>query len=223
MHCTNGIVAQLPSESNQQLPIDTAATTTTVDRTRRRSFKPIENEICKYISRKREPPKDDYSLLKLQSNDEIDFKSSCLIDFIWVVLKERGKKIPNWTGFNYLISKTQEEKVHQIAYLPAINASPTKLDTVLEILIQSKAKAENMGLRETDVVMDQAIYTKAVEVLANPLHKNLKDFIVLRMGAFHTTCIFLAIIGKRFGDAGLRDLIVEADLLGKNLLSIRVG
>ena len=127
----------------------------------RRSFKPIENEISKYVTRKREPPKDDYSFLKLQTNNETDFESSCLIDFIWIALKERGQKIPNWTGFNCLISGTQEgtqeetQEVHQIAYLPAINASPTKLDTVLEILIQSKAKAEFLGLEETDVVMDQ--------------------------------------------------------------------
>ena len=41
------------------------------------------------------------------------------------------------------------------------------------------------------------------------------------MGEFHTTCIFLAIIGKRFGDAGLRDLIVEADLLGKTVIPFK--
>lgn len=48
----------------------------------------------------------------------------------------------------------------------------------------------------------------------NPIHKDLKDFIVLRMGAFHTACTFIAVIGKRFSDAGLRDWIIEADLLG---------
>ena len=45
---------------------------------------------------------------------------------------------------------------------------------------------------------------------------DLKDFIVLLLGAFHTTCIFIAVIGKRFGDAGLRDLIVESNLLGES-------
>ena len=45
---------------------------------------------------------------------------------------------------------------------------------------------------------------------------DLKDFIVLLLGAFHTTCIFIAVIGKRFGGAGLRDLIVESNLLGES-------
>ena len=40
------------------------------------------------------------------------------------------------------------------------------------------------------------------------------------MGAFHTSCTFLAVIGKRFADAGLRDIIVEANLLGRNSLCI---
>ena len=36
----------------------------------------------------------------------------------------------------------------------------------------------------------------------------------LRMCWFHTIYIFLAVIGKRLGDGGLYDLIVEADIVG---------
>ena len=32
-------------------------------------------------------------------------------------------------------------------------------------------------------------------------------------GVFHIACTFLAVIGKRFGDAGLEDLIVEAEIV----------
>jgi hypothetical protein len=34
------------------------------------------------------------------------------------------------------------------------------METVVEVLKQSKSKAETLGLRETDVVFDQAIYAK---------------------------------------------------------------
>lgn len=51
----------------------------------------------------------------------------------------------------------------------------------------------------------------------NPVYKELKDFIVLRMGAFHAQCIFIAVIGKRFADAGLRDWIIEGDLIGERI------
>ena len=33
------------------------------------------------------------------------------------------------------------------------------------------------------------------------------------MGVFHTICTMLAVIGKRFGDAGLRDLSVESGVI----------
>ena len=34
------------------------------------------------------------------------------------------------------------------------------------------------------------------------------------MDPFHAFCIYLAVLGKRFGSAGLREIIVEADLIG---------
>ena len=37
---------------------------------------------------------------------------------------------------------------------------------------------------------------------------------VLRLGAFHTFCAFLASIGKWFGDAGLRELLIENGVVG---------
>ena len=55
------------------------------------------------------------------------------------------------------------------------------------------------------------LYAKACEVVwKNP--DNCHP-IVLRMGVFHTICIMLAVIGKRFGDAELRDLSVESGVI----------
>ena len=88
------------------------------------------------------------------------------------------------------------------------------MDTVQEVLRQVKAKAESLGLESTDLVFDHAIYAKAVEVLTNPANKDLQSFINLRMGPFHACCIYLAVLGKRFGFAGLTEIIVEADLNG---------
>lgn len=34
------------------------------------------------------------------------------------------------------------------------------------------------------------------------------------MGGFHACCIFLPVIGKRFGSGGLRDIIGETGLVG---------
>ena len=64
---------------------------------------------------------------------------------------------------------------------------------MLELLLQSKAKSEHLGLVEIDVVVDLAIYLRAVEVLENLAHKYLKDCVVLRMSGFQITMTFLAV------------------------------
>lgn len=75
--------------------------------------------------------------------------------------------------------ESDSDHYDEIGYLPSINKSPTSHDTVLELLSQSKIKAEKLGLVETDVVLDMAIYAKAVEVMMNPRYIDLKQFIVL--------------------------------------------
>ena len=64
----------------------------------------------------------------------------------------------------YLIHEKEESKdFRKVIYLPAIDVSPINLDTVLEMLLLSKAISENMGLAKTEVLVDQAIYVKAVK------------------------------------------------------------
>ena len=43
--------------------------------------------------------------------------------------------------------------------------------------------------------------------------------VVMRMGSFHVSCAFPALIGKRFGDAGLKDLLIEAGVVGPNTIA----
>ena len=71
--------------------------------------------------------------------------------------------------------------------------------------------ADQLGQHDVIVVFDQAIYAKALEVL----WQNNDQFqrLVVRIGSFHTICAFLAAIGKRFGDAGLADVLVESGIV----------
>ena len=77
------------------------------------------------------------------------------------------------------------------------------------MLIQTKQKAESLTLGETDLVCDHAVYSKPLEVVLAVENESLKEFINLRMGGFHAMCLFMAAIGKIYGDAGLRDLLIE--------------
>lgn len=58
------------------------------------------------------------------------------------------------------------------------------------------------------VVLDQAIYSKALQIVWKESEKFTK--IVFRLRTFHTTCVMLCVIGKMIGDAGLRDVLIES-------------
>ena len=60
-------------------------------------------------------------------------------------------------------------------------------------------------------VFDQALYAKAAEIVWK--HEDKFKSVVLRMGVFHTIINFIPIIGKWFGPAGLRDLVVECNIV----------
>ena len=90
--------------------------------------------------------------------------------------------------------KGESEKIQRVIYFPAINALPKKLNTVSDMLLQSRVKGEHLGLAKTGVVVHQAIYAKVVEVLEKPARKDLKDFTVLRMGVFHNPMTFPGVI-----------------------------
>ena len=98
-----------------------------------------------------------------------------------------------------------------IGYLPVINASPTELSTVQTVLKQCIAKADALQQASAIVMFDQAIYAKSKEIV----RRNPPEYqrVVVRMGAFHTACVFMAVIGQRFGTGGLSDILIESGLV----------
>ena len=124
----------------------------------------------------------------------------------------KNKSSQHERGFLSENSKATTE-TYITGYLPIIRSSPTKMDTVKELLVQCREKVKQLNLMETDLVLDHAIYSKAVEVVMEELYSDSKYFINFRMGGFHETCVFLGVIGKRFGVEGLKDVMVEAETL----------
>ena len=84
------------------------------------------------------------------------------------------------------------------------------------MLKRHKQKSEALNLNETDLVLDHAIYPKAVEIVMNEKFTDLRISINIRMGGFHAASIFLGVIEKRFKDAGLKDLVIDSRLLGED-------
>ena len=66
------------------------------------------------------------------------------------------------------------------------------------------------------LVVDYAIHPKFLEVLTLHDHAVVKSKVNVMVGDFHTAYAFIAVIGNRFQDSGLSNLIVEAKILGPN-------
>ena len=70
-----------------------------------------------------------------------------------------------------------------------------------------------LGLQSIICVFDQAIYCKAMEIK----WKNPDQFscCVIMLGIFHTLMMYLGIFGKRFADGGLRDLLIQSEVIAE--------
>ena len=140
---------------------------------------------------------------------------ACRKNLVWIVSRQADQDnqlIPSWTGFNIRTRDRAPISEDVVGYLPTINAPATELNTVFEILNQSERIRKEL-LLETIVVMDQALFAKAAEIAWK--QKELYSNILLRMGTFHTICNALSILGKRFRDAGLKDICIEAGIVAE--------
>lgn len=89
---------------------------------------------------------------------------------------------------------------------------------------QSKLLRRNLNsfhsaaaLQDCPLVLDQAIYRKAQHIIWE--HPTQFERVVPCLGAFHTACTYLAVLGKRYGDAGLADILVESGVLGSGSIA----
>ena len=78
-----------------------------------------------------------------------------------------------------------------------------------------KLKSQALSLKEVDLVADHAIFSKLLEVITGS-DPETRSLINLRMEGFHIVCAFVAVIGKRFAESGLSDLVVKAGIFGPN-------
>lgn len=106
---------------------------------------------------------------------------------------------------------TEVPSLSVIGYLPAIPYSPTKLATVYKLMKRSCAISSRMKQPHPIITLDQTVYCKAQQIRWK--HPDQFKTVLLCMGGFHTAGIFMAVLGKRFRDAGLCDLLTESGVL----------
>ena len=98
-----------------------------------------------------------------------------------------------------------------IGYLDSIDAPATDLSTTNGVLLRCLKMKASLHLESIVCVFNEAIYAKAAQIKYNNPEKFKPYALMLRI--FHTLMMYLGIIGKRFGDAGLADLLVKCEVL----------
>ena len=214
-HFTNGIIVQ-PFET---APLSSRIPCSAGQNIRKsQQFCARDEKFLEYKRQRRDGP-----VQQSTSLENVNFPQSTTslnsIDVLYTLMRlyNSNGRIPPWTGFNTLLEQDQTLRKSKIGYLPVIEASPTKYDTVFTILQKCIDYADLLRLNYIMVVFDMAIYLKAQEIRWND--KILHDRVVVRLGEFHTAMSYLGVIGRRFGSAGLSDILVEADIIGQGSIN----
>jgi len=132
-------------------------------------------------------------------------------DFVWALAgysTKTNQSVSSWTGFNMLVRQNHFVLKDTVGYLPTINLPATQINIVFEILSKANSIKDNLNLPSIIVGLDQAIYSKAIEITWK--YQETFQIGVLRMGTFHTIGVLLNILGLWFGYAGLQDLVIES-------------
>ena len=116
-------------------------------------------------------------------------------------------RIPSWTDFNIQMRAKVPVMQSNAGYLDAINNPAIDIATVYEMMRRVNSIKDRLHLQSIVCVVDQTMYAKACEVK----FKRKEEFsdVVLFLGTFHTLMMILGVIGKRFDDAGFKDVIIR--------------
>ena len=223
-HNTNGLLCQRAMEMDD----DNEASTNSQNgskkkaKDRRRSVDPPPNILEVYHKQKRQGPSpinNDQSVITDPATDtHLQYKQS--LDSVYCLSKIQeveGTLHPGWTEYNTLLSFDVIPPLSKLGYLPVIDASPTKMDTVYTILKQSVDIADSLELDSLVLVMDQAIYAKAQHIRWQS--DSFQERLVIRLGDFHTSMSYMGTIGKRFQGSGLDDVLFEAEIVAPGSIS----
>ena len=211
-HRVNGIAIQRKVIGPQPLKANYM-----VAKTKKRSISTAPLLLPTYNAGQRIGPPTTLSIDADTSSLVEDAKTKNLVWLLARMSNPETQAISSWTRFNIQIRNEVTVVQDNVGYLPTINAPATQMSTVNEVLNQSLNIMQSLQLTNIVCVFDQALYAKAIEITWKH-HDKFKN-IIIRMGVFHTVCNLLSTIGKRFQDAGLRDLCVESGVIAEGSIS----
>jgi hypothetical protein len=130
-----------------------------------------------------------------------------------VYVKQSMQKVPGWSGYNAILSE-KSPMVTAIGYCPLVPEPPTEWGTVYTVMKTVQTMMRSLGQKYSVLTFDEGIYCKAKEIQ----WRNKDEFqdTVLCLGGFHTTMNFLGLLGKRYDNSGIEDILIESGVYGSN-------
>lgn len=125
---------------------------------------------------------------------------------------ENGQQtIPSWSAFNDAVSLVTAQCTN-VGNCPVIAGSANEYSIIYMVMKTIQDISAILGQTKSVVTFNLAIYSKAKEI---PWRRpNEFKHLVIRMGCFYIALHFLSVIGKKFEESGIADLLMESGLYG---------
>ena len=165
-HNTNSIlIQQLPYSSHPTTGLNIIPDYN-FNRSQHRSFKGFKTQLpnihfvrseCKQLPYQEEKEKKEYS-------------NSTLTNFIWLLARLSSSSsgvqdIPSWSGFQRLLHHRHQVPKATIGYLQPITAPPTDINVMFAVINRSLDIIKELHIPHLCLEVDQAIYTKVLDVM----------------------------------------------------------
>ena len=136
------------------------------EKTKQRSIyvEPLQLPVYNVIIRPEPPVLPNMNISLGLTSQEMSGKKNLIWFLCRCFIKEK-QNISSWTGFNI---KTRRENLvlrDTVGYLPTIYSPATAMNTIFEVLTKACQTKDELKLKHVVVVIDQAIYAKAVEIM----------------------------------------------------------
>jgi hypothetical protein len=108
-----------------------------------------------------------------------------------------------------------------VSYAPIIESKPNDMATVYTTMKKCIDMTKAFGQKHSIQTFDQQLYAMAKQVQWSQPDVFCNH--IIRLGGFHTLSCFIAAIGKLWGDAGLKDLLVESSVYASGTVKLMLN
>ena len=138
------------------------------------------------------------------------------INLLWILCRSIAiaQTVSSCTDFRISITSKQTINKTSMRYLDGINAPATDISIVYNILERCLKIKEALKLETVVCVFDQAISCKAMEIKWK--NSERYSFCLVMLGIFHTVMMFSGVMGMRFADFGLKDLLIQSGIVAES-------